>query len=58
MEIYTFLARAPQTQYTYGLNAGERELKIAMIKSFTTQERTLQPFTATARGEISSGSGI
>lgn len=45
MEIYTFLARAPQTQYTYGLNAGERELKIAMIKSFTTQERTLQPFT-------------
>jgi LmbE family N-acetylglucosaminyl deacetylase len=45
MEVYTFLPSAQQTQYTYRLNAGERELKIAMIKSFTTQERTLQPFT-------------
>jgi N-acetylglucosamine malate deacetylase 2 len=44
MEIYTFLPRAQQTQYTYRLNAGERELKIRMIKTFTTQERTLQPF--------------
>lgn len=44
MEIYTFLPRAQQTQYAYRLNAGDRELKIRMIKSFTTQERTLQPF--------------
>ncbi len=45
MEICTFLPSAQQTQYTSRLNAGERELKIAMISSFTTQERTLQPFT-------------
>jgi LmbE family N-acetylglucosaminyl deacetylase len=44
MEIYAFLP-SEQTQYTYRLNADERELKIAMIESFTTQERTLQPFT-------------
>ena len=43
MEIYAFLP-SEQTQYTYRLNADERELKIAMIESFTTQERTLQPF--------------
>ena len=45
MEVYTFLPSAQHTQYTYRLNAGERELKVAMIKGFTSQERTLQPFT-------------
>ncbi|MFL6303637.1 MAG: PIG-L deacetylase family protein [Candidatus Sulfotelmatobacter sp.] len=45
MEIHTFLPRAQQTQYTYRLNSDEREFKIAMIKKFATQERTLQPFT-------------
>ena len=45
MEIYAFLPIEHQVQYIYQLNADERELKIAMIKSFTTQQRTLQPFT-------------
>jgi len=45
MQIYTFLPSAQQTQYAYRLNADEREFKIAMIKSFATQERTLRPFT-------------
>ena len=44
MEIYTFLPSEQERQYTYRLNADERELKIAMLKKFTTQERTLQPF--------------
>jgi LmbE family N-acetylglucosaminyl deacetylase len=44
MEIYAFLRNEDQTQYTYRLNADERAAKIGMIKSFTTQERTLQPF--------------
>lgn len=45
MEIHTLLPSASQTQYTYRLSARERELKVSMIKSFATQERTLQPFT-------------
>jgi N-acetylglucosamine malate deacetylase 2 len=44
-EIYTFLATEQQAQYVYRLNAAERELKISMLKNFTTQERTLEPFT-------------
>jgi len=49
MEIYTFLRSEHKTQYTYQLNADERELKIGMISSFTTQQNTLQPF---ARPEV------
>ena len=45
MEICAFLPSEEQTQYTYQLNADERELKIAMMKRFTTQQKTLQPFT-------------
>lgn len=44
MEIYAFLRSEEQTQHTYRLNGEERELKIAMIQSFTTQQKTLQPF--------------
>jgi LmbE family N-acetylglucosaminyl deacetylase len=43
MEIYAFLP-SEHSQYAYRLSADERELKMAMIKSFTTQQRTLQPF--------------
>jgi N-acetylglucosamine malate deacetylase 2 len=44
MEIYAFPPGEHQPPYTYRLKAGERELKIAMIKSFKTQERTLRRF--------------
>jgi LmbE family N-acetylglucosaminyl deacetylase len=44
MEVYAFLPSERETRYTLQLNADERELKTAMIKSFTTQARTLQPF--------------
>jgi LmbE family N-acetylglucosaminyl deacetylase len=45
MEIYTFLPSEQPTEFVYRLNAAERDLKVSMIKTFTTQERTLQPFT-------------
>lgn len=45
MEIDAFLPGEHQPEYTYRLNAEERQVKIGMIKAFTTQERTLQPFS-------------
>jgi LmbE family N-acetylglucosaminyl deacetylase len=46
MEVYEFLRADAYEEYIYRLSPEERELKTRMIKKFSTQARTLQPFSS------------
>jgi len=41
---YEFLPSLNSREFAYALTVAERELKIAMLREFTTQQKTLKPF--------------
>jgi N-acetylglucosamine malate deacetylase 2 len=45
MEIYAFLPQSGEQKYQYCLSAEERKLKCRMTEKFTSQRRTLEPFS-------------
>lgn len=45
MEIYAFLSQPGCSEYTFPLNLQERRCKLEMMRKFTTQANTLQPFS-------------